>query len=390
MPEWIIAGESNLSNRNFGQAGEFDSACKIAGDSTGTGYVRRLMAVLVLCLAVGLLGCVSAVAALEIHFLDVGQGDAAVVLCDGKVMMIDGGKPESSQFIYSYLTGTLGLSRIDVMILSHPHSDHAGGLSAALSACRTERILTPMYYYDDPAFLRFRDLAAERNLFFEMPLAGTKRMFGAAEISFLAPYKLYGDTNDSSIVMRLDYGRTSFLFTGDAEIPEEVEILERCPELLRADVLKVGHHGSSTSSGEAFLEAVRPEIALMGVGAGNTYGHPALDVLQRFREKETQVYRTDLHGTVVLFSDGNTISVRTERTPENQESVYTLSWGGYLGEVPEEHPAADYYVGNVKSRRFHLPECEGAVKMSEKNRTRFETREEAIQAGYQPCGGCKP
>ncbi|MBQ9009994.1 MAG: MBL fold metallo-hydrolase [Clostridia bacterium] len=347
----------------------------------------QIVLILLLC---SLMSTVSALAELEIHFLDVGQGDAAIVLCDGYVMMIDGGKPENSQFIYSYLTGTLGLSQIDVMVLSHPHNDHVGGLSAALSACQTERILTPLFYYDDPVFLRFREMAAERNLLFEMPLPGTEMSLGGAGIVFLGPYRLFGDTNDNSIMMRLDYGQTSFLFTGDAEIPEEVEVLERVPELLHVDVLKVGHHGSSSSSGVSFLTEVRPEMALIGVGAGNTYGHPAHEVLDRFREMNTQVYRTDLHGTIVLTSDGNTVSVRTERVPESPESVYTLSWADYLTETPQTHPEAEYYVGNVKSQRFHLPECEGAVKMSEKNKIRFDTRQEAIQAGYQPCGTCKP
>ena len=243
-----------MINRNNGGAGKTGPALGRARPETDrkmSGILRICRGILVLSVLVWILGS-SALASLEVHFLDVGQGDAAIVLCDGKVMMIDGGKPDNSQFIYSYLTGTLGLSGIDVMVLSHPHSDHAGGLSAALAACRTERILTPVYYYNDPVFLRFRDLAAEQNLMFEMPLAGTKLSLGAAEISFLAPYKLFGDTNDNSIMMRLSYGNTSFLFTGDAEIPEEMEALERAPELLRADVLKVGHHGSSSSSGRTF------------------------------------------------------------------------------------------------------------------------------------------
>ncbi|MBQ7487811.1 MAG: MBL fold metallo-hydrolase [Clostridia bacterium] len=332
----------------------------------------------------------AACADLDVHFLDVGQGDAAVLICDGKVMMIDGGKPESSQLIYSYLTNTLGLQHIDCIIASHPHSDHVGGLQAALQACSVDQILTPLYYYNDPVFLRFRDMAAERNLPLTMPLAGTTMPFGGAKVSFLGPYKLFGDTNDNSILMRIEYGTTSFLFTGDAEIPEEQEALDRYPDRLRSTVLKVGHHGSSSSSGAAFLETVRPEIALIGVGVANTYGHPSIGVLTRLHDLGTEIYRTDLHGTIHLTSDGTSVTVQSERTLEDPGSAYTLSWAAFLQSEPVTRPESEYYVGNVKSLRFHLPICEGATKMSEKNRIRFETREEAIEAGYQPCGTCNP
>ncbi|MBQ8094236.1 MAG: MBL fold metallo-hydrolase [Clostridia bacterium] len=352
--------------------------------------IWKLKNLLICCFCLLLMLPCLAFGELELHFLDVGQGDAAVILCDGSVMMIDGGKPESSQMIYSYLTNTLGIDHIDVMIASHPHSDHVGGLSAALNACRTDVIYTPLYYYNDTVFLRFRDMAAERNMNFVMPLAGTSIAFGGANVSFLAPYKLYGDTNDNSILLRIDYGTTSFLFTGDAEIPEEQEVLSANPDALRADVLKVGHHGSSSSSSEVFLQAVHPKIALIGVGAGNTYGHPSSSVLKLLHDMDVELYRTDLHGTIILHSDGSTISVQTARAPESPESVYTLTWAAFLETEADAHSAAAYYVGNIKSMKFHTPDCEGAVKMSQKNQIRFETREEAIQAGYFPCGTCKP
>ena len=346
--------------------------------------VKRLMILFLLFM----LAAAIASADLSIHFLDVGQGDAVICTCDGKVMMIDGGRPESSQMIYSYLRD-LGIEKIDIMVLTHPHSDHVGGLSAALSACDTGIIYTPIYYYNDPAFLRFRDMAAERNLPFVMPLSGTSFSFGDARVTVLAPYKLFGDTNDNSLVLRIAYGTHTFLFTGDAEVPEEQEILGSGAEIA-STVLKVGHHGSGSSSSEAFLKAVHPKIALIGVGPGNTYGHPALDVLSRLRDLGSEIYRTDLHGTVILTSDGKNLEITTERQPTGEEDVYTLSWAMLTGAAEEEHPPAEYYVGNVKSQKFHLPECEGALKMSEKNKMVFDTREEAIAAGYQPCGTCHP
>jgi len=201
---------------------------------------------------------------------------------------------------------------------------------------------------------------------------------------------MFGDINDDSILLRIEYGATSFLFTGDAEIPEEQEVLAEYADALRSTVLKVGHHGSSSSSCAEFLEKVHPEIALIGTGAANSYGHPAAEVLGTLHDLGAEIYRTDLHGAVHLTSDGTSIAVQTERVPADPTITYTLTWADYLETESGMHSDAEYYVGNVKSLRFHLPTCEGAVKMSEKNRIRFETRDEAVQAGYKPCGTCNP
>ena len=194
-------------------------------------------------------------AALDVYFLDVGQGDASLILCDGESMLIDGGPPAASRFIYSILTRDLKLQRLDHLIATHPHSDHVGGLSAALSACQPGLVYSPVYFFNDPVFLRFRELVLQRSCSFTMPLPGQSLMLGGARVTFLAPSKLFGAMNDNSICLRLDYGTTSFLFTGDAEVPEELELLSSGLPL-HADVLKVGHHGSSTSSSEEFLNAV--------------------------------------------------------------------------------------------------------------------------------------
>ena len=325
-------------------------------------------------------------AALDVYFLDVGQGDASLILCDGESMLIDGGPPAASRFIYSILTRDLKLQRLDHLIATHPHSDHVGGLSAALSACQPGLVYSPVYYFNDPVFLRFRELVLQRMCNFTMPLPGQSLSLGGARVTFLAPSKLFGDMNDNSICLRLDYGTTSFLFTGDAEVPEELELLSSGLPL-HADVLKVGHHGSSTSSSEEFLNAVSPAYALIGVGAGNTYSHPSLEVLSRLASRQVRLYRTDLHGTIRVHSDGIGITVIPEKTPPDEAAVYTLTYAAQE-QAPTE--ASSYYVGNIKSMRFHRPECEGAVKMSEKNRTTFQTRTDAIAAGYQPCGTCKP
>ena len=251
-------------------------------------------------------------AALDVYFLDVGQGDASLILCDGESMLIDGGPPAASRFIYSILTRDLKLQRLDHLIATHPHSDHVGGLSAALSACQPGLVYSPVYYFNDPVFLRFRELVLQRSCSFTMPLPGQSLTLGGARITFLAPSKLFGDMNYNSICLRLDYGTTSFLFTGDAEVPEELELLSSGLPL-HADVLKVGHHGSATSSSAEFLAAVRPIYAVISCSADNSYGHPAASTLLRLKTVAREVLITSERGTVTFVSDGKGLSVFADK-----------------------------------------------------------------------------
>ena len=194
----------------------------------------------------------TAFAELAIHFLDVGQDDAAIVLYDGAAMMIDGGESKHSQFIYSYLRNTLGLEYLDVMIASHPHADHVGGLAAALNACIVDVLYTPEIDYPTITWNNVLKYAKAQGTPIVIPMSGDIFNLGGAQVEIFGPLWYSNNTNDLSLVLRITYGDTSFLFTGDAEWDEEHDLVDAGMDL-KADVLKVCHHGSNSSSSYVFL-----------------------------------------------------------------------------------------------------------------------------------------
>lgn len=181
-----------------------------------------------------------------IHFIDVGQADAAVILCDEEVLMIDGGNVGDSALIYAYLTKTLGLEHIDYMIGTHAHEDHIGGLAGAMNACSVGTVYSPVTDYDSEAFQNFKRYAEEQVGSLTIPDVGEVFNVGAATVQFLAPARRYADTNDTSIVVKIAYGNTTFLFTGDAEWESEHDMVDSGYDL-SATLLKVGHHGRPDS-----------------------------------------------------------------------------------------------------------------------------------------------
>ena len=262
-------------------------------------------------LLVMLLLPVSALADLQVHFLNVGQGDCTVILCDGEAMVIDGGPRKSADYVYSYLRDTLKLRHLDYVISTHPHLDHVYGLSSVLNAAQADVVLTPVLEWDSGAFGSMLKYAEAQGTPLAVPREGDVLELGSARVTVLHCWPEavdYGRTNDASIVVRIDYGKTSFLLTGDAEDWSEYMMIDSGMNL-KADVLKVAHHGSDTASTREFLQAVRPEAAVISVGAGNGYGHPARRVLERLEEAGCGIFRTDRLGTIVMASDGETIRI---------------------------------------------------------------------------------
>ena len=254
---------------------------------------------------------------LIIHYLDVGQADATILQCGDEVMMIDGGESADSSLIYSFLTKTLGITHIDYMIATHPHADHIGGLSGALNACSVGVVYSPVRSYDSKQFSSLVKYTQKQGRDLTVPEVGDSFAYGDAQVQFLSPVMEYNNVNDCSIVVRITHGSNTFLFAGDAEWEAEHDMLSFGYDL-SATLLKVGHHGSDTSSSYVFLREVMPKYAVISCGEGNSYGHPTEAVLSRLRDVGAQVFRTDLQGDVVFVSDGTTLSFGTEKYADAQ------------------------------------------------------------------------
>lgn len=261
----------------------------------------------------------------EAHFLSVGEGDAALIICDGHAMLIDGGEPKYSDLIYAYLKEH-SVSSLDLIVATHPHADHIGGLSAALSAYPAGEVWCPVASWGSKAFASFMKYAELRGLHPRRPAVGECFSLGSALVRVLAPIAVTDDMNNSSIVLRIEYGQTSFLFTGDMEREEELSLLETQAEL-SSTVLKVGHHGSGNATCYPFLREVSPTIAVISVGTPNPYSHPHESVLSRLRDAGARVYRTDLQGHIVITSDGERVTV----APTRNENADTLTPGFTAG-----------------------------------------------------------
>ena len=271
--------------------------------------MKRIVLVLIVALLTSMFSFVIAEGdtGLYAYFLDVGQGDATVIVCDGEVLMIDGGPPSASQFIYSFLRNTLQTNHIDVMIATHPHADHVGGLSAALNACVVDVLYTSEINYDTKAWQSVLKYADAQGTPVVIPFPGDSFEIGGATVEILGPLWYHNNMNDLSLIIKLSYGDTSILITGDAEWEAEHDLLDAGVDV-SADVLRVGHHGSNTSTSYQFLRAVAPQYAIISVGTNNTYGHPDEETLSRLEDADVIVMRTDLLGSILCFSDGHAIT----------------------------------------------------------------------------------
>ena len=310
---------------------------------------------------------------LMIHYIDVGQADSILLECGGEFMLIDGGNKDDGQLVVSYLQQQ-GVEQLEAVVCTHAHEDHVGGLPSVLAVYPTEAIYAPTRTYSSRIFDDFMYYADQQRQEVIIPEPGHKWSLGDAEVLVLGPVKSYAETNDTSIILKVTYGHTSFLFTGDMEKEAENDMLDYWDndELFHVDVLKVGHHGSDTSSGYRFLNAVMPTYGVIPVGTDNSYGHPHKEPMQRLRQAGVTTFRTDLLGHVIAVSDGQEVTFTWENqngTPENAEFAEGM-----------------VFVGNKNSKTVHSSLCDSLP--SEKNRVEFDSYNEAIDAGYKPCGSC--
>ena len=331
----------------------------------------------------------------EVHFIDVGQADATLVLCDGKAMMIDGGNAADSSLIYSYLKNR-DIKHLDYVIATHAHEDHIGGLSGALNFATVTNVFCPTTSYDSKVFESFLKNVNKNGVDIHVPSIGETFVFGSANVKILGVNSTL-DTNNTSIVLKITYGETSFLFTGDAERDAEEVILEEGFDL-KSTVLKVGHHGSSTSTTYPFLREIMPAYAVIACGKDNEYGHPHEEVLSKLRDADVEIYRTDEFGGIICKSDGKSVEFIHEGKPvqapsePEEPTVETPDENEELPTVTVPEASADFeYILNTNTRKFHEPTCRSVKQMSDKNKDIFlGTRDELISKGYSPCGNCNP
>lgn len=244
------------------------------------------------------------------HFIDVGQGDSSFIeLPNGDTMLIDAGTASYGDDIIEYIE-SLGYQDIDYVVATHPHADHIGGMAEVIDAFDIETVYMPKAVSTSKTYENLLETIQDKGLSIHTGRAGVE-VLNTDDLTILmfAPVQEeYSNLNNYSIVLKITYGDTSFLYTGDAE-----DSLDEITGDIKADVLKVGHHGSDTSTTSDFLARVNPSYAVISVGEGNSYGHPALSTIELLEGYTSNIYRTDLNGTVVISSDGVNINVDTER-----------------------------------------------------------------------------
>lgn len=244
---------------------------------------------------------------LIVHFLEVGQADSILIQQNEHNMLIDAGNNADSNFVVNYLKKQ-GVKKIDYVIGTHPHEDHIGGLDAVINTFEIGSVFMPKASTNTKTFKDVLLAIKNKNLKITAPVVGNLYNLGSSKWTILAPNSSsYDDLNDYSIVIKINFGKNSFIFTGDAEALSEQEILKKGFDL-KADVLKIGHHGSSSSTSDAFLKAVSPEYAVLSVGKDNDYGHPHKITMDKLKANNITVYRTDECGTIIAASDGEKIT----------------------------------------------------------------------------------
>ncbi|MEW6727095.1 MAG: stalk domain-containing protein [Bacillota bacterium] len=273
---------------------------------------------------------------ITVHFIDVGQGDAIYIeLPENNDILIDSGDNPYGQTVVSYLKNK-GVDDIELLIATHPHADHIGGLDNVLAAFVVEEVVDSGITAESQTYRDYWAAVQAEKCKYQVA-AGQSWTFGSAVFKVLndipAPLRSdHQDINDISVVTLLDCGNVEFLFTGDLESTGEARLLSKFSP---CEILKVGHHGSTSSTSQAFLNVAKPEVAVVSVGTANKYKHPASVTLQTLNRGGIKVYRTDLHGTVKVTTDGKTFSVSTQKTAQ---ASAVLRGGDQIGSVPSITP----------------------------------------------------
>ncbi|MDO4300092.1 MAG: ComEC/Rec2 family competence protein [Clostridia bacterium] len=316
-----------------------------------------------------------------VHFIDVGQGDSILVASDGEYMLVDAGEEDKGDDVVNYIR-SLGISNLKYVVATHPHSDHIGGMDDVINAFEVENIIMPDTVTSTKCFENLLDAVEAKKVNSIEAVFGNSFELGDFKCKILGPVNISDEQNNNSVVIKLNYNNDSILLTGDCSKEEERDIINTGVDI-SADLLKAGHHGSSTSSTENFIENIKPSSAVISCGKNNDYGHPHKRTMDTFEKNNIKIYRTDTDGTIIADCSGSGITIRTNNGTYDVENVNDDN-----GNLPSGEKT---YILNIKSKKYHKIDCGGARNISDANKNEFTgTIEELKEEGYSPCGICKP
>lgn len=340
---------------------------------------------------------------MAVHFLDVGQGLAIFAQSGGQNLIYDGGDRDTSRFVVSYLQQQ-NVDTIDYLISSHYDADHLNGLIGCLNAFTVENVICSNYEHDSQTYQSFVNTANQKGLTLQHPAVGTEFAFGTGKFTILAPSSIdSGDSNNNSVAIKLENGKNSFIFTGDAESSSESAMCSSGINL-DCDVLSLGHHGSASSTSWEFLQNTVPEFAVISCGSGNQYGHPHAETMEKLQDMGILVFRSDKQGTVIALSDGENISWNqapcNDYTPGEdndtppQPSSGTSSSSSQIVSTPEPTPEPTQaptdnvgemvWITRTGSKYHNKPDCGN----SNPDTSQQISRSDAEARGYDACKKC--
>ncbi len=352
-------------------------------------FLKGLLAVTTAVICTATVGCtdvniddtevISENQGLNIHMIDVGQGDSTLLECDGEYMLIDAGEIDKGDDVVKYLE-KYNVDKLDYAVITHPHTDHFGGMQQVLKSVDVENIIMTEAYSTTYKWEQLIDYIDENNYGVIFPESNDTFIIGNCTLTTYVPYD-YGDNlNNASIMLNAKYEGMSALFTGDAEKSAEEQAMAEGFDV-SADVLSVGHHGSSTSTCKTLFDKASPKLSLISCGKDNDYGHPHREIKELFNENNVPYMRTDEQGSIVVNMSDNKISVATE-------NGYTTIIDIDTTEDNSTSKQEKSYVGNKNSKIVHSKDCSSVNKMNEKNKVYFDKLDIALDEGYRLCEAC--